>query len=55
MVRLSTITAALLLFAAGSAFAGGGGKLTWEKDVDAGLAKAKKSGMPAALYFTADW
>ena len=31
------------------------GKIAWETDPSAGLAKAKAQGMAALLYFTADW
>ena len=45
----------ILLLAAGSAYAGGGGKLPMGKDYEEGLARAKAEGKPLVLYFTADW
>ena len=32
-----------------------GGKIEWRRDVDDALKQAKKDGLPAMLYFTADW
>ena len=31
------------------------GKIEWRRDVDDSLKQAKKDGLPAMLYFTADW
>ena len=52
---LLAVAAAALL--AGTAWAGGGGKIKFEPGTkhDALLAQAKASGRPVMLYFTADF
>lgn len=50
-----TITAMALVLLVGAAVAGGGGKLPFLTDHDAGLSEAKQSGKPTFIYFTADW
>jgi len=32
-----------------------GGLIEWTKDYDAGSRESRLTGMPAMLYFTADW
>lgn len=46
---------ALVAGAAGLAWAGGGGKISWGADYDAARESATKSEKLLMIYFTADW
>lgn len=52
-MRTASLTLALAL--AGTALAGHEGKITWEKDPAKGFQRAKAEGLPAMVFFTADW
>ena len=56
-MKLLTIGLIILLETAAGAYAGDGigGKLKWIKDHDAGLAEARMTGKPVAIYFGAKW
>lgn len=51
-----TLTGLAVILMAGSALAGGGGKIKWEdgRKHDALLAEAKATGKPLVLYFTGE-
>ena len=51
MLRTLAVSAMVLAMAA-PAWAG---KVRFSSDYEASLARAKKEGKPAALFFTADW
>ena len=52
MVQRALITSAVLLLAAGSAFAQKGGKLPWQRNPYVAMKEAKARGIPVMLYFT---
>lgn len=56
MKRYASGAVALALASALPAFAGGHeGKIKWEKDPAKGFQRAKVEGLPAMVFFTADW
>jgi len=53
---LAAAAAAVLLGAAPAAHAEDHrGKVPWVENVEEGLKKAKQTGLPVMLFFTADW
>ena len=57
MNRFAPVALAVGLMAAPAALAGSheGTITNWEKDPEAGLARARAIGLPTMLFFTADW
>jgi len=56
-LKTAALAAALLAGAAAPTLAGShtGAIENWEMDPEAGLQKARAKGLPAMLFFTADW
>ena len=55
MPKRALLIAGLCLFMAAPAYAGGGGKLPFNKDVGKAQLEAEMLGRAQVLYFTADW